>query len=318
MTKILITGALGQLGTELSEYLRKALSPEQVLTTDIREPALPQDGPFELLDVTDGNRLSELVRKYGITQIYHLAAILSAKGEQAPLRTWQINMDSWLNVLEVARTHEVKKVYFPSSIAVFGKDTPAQHTPQFTYLSPRTIYGISKQAGEQWGQYYFERYGLDVRSLRYPGLISYKNPPGGGTTDYAVEIFHAALQGESYTSFLEKDTFLPMMYMPDAVRGTIELMEAPAERISTHTGYNIGAMSFSPEELFSAIQQHLPDFSITYEPDFRQQIADTWPDSLDDGLARKDWGWKESFQLEEMTQDMLTNLKAYMPQLTKT
>lgn len=309
MTRILITGALGQLGTELTAYLREQLSPEQVLATDIRQPEQPEEGPFAILDVTDGERLAMLVRKHRITQIYHLAAILSAKGEEQPLRTWQVNMESWLNILEVARTHEIKKVYFPSSIAVFGKDTPARHTPQFTYLSPRTVYGISKQAGEQWGQYYYERYGLDVRSLRYPGLISYKNPPGGGTTDYAVDIFYAALREGSYTCFLEPDTYLPMMYMPDAVRGTVELMETPAERISTHTGYNMGAMSFSPKDLATAIRKELPDFSMDYKPDFRQKIAETWPDSLDDQLARQDWGWKEAFGLQSMTADMLTNLR---------
>ncbi|MEM6297260.1 MAG: NAD-dependent epimerase/dehydratase family protein [Bacteroidota bacterium] len=310
---ILITGALGQLGSELTEHLRQQFSPTQVLATDIREPNEDTDGPFEVLDVTDGKRMAELISKYKITHVLHLAAILSARGEQNPLQTWRINMDSWLNVLEVSRTSSVRKVYFPSSIAVFGADTPAQNTPQFTHLAPSTVYGMSKQAGEHWAQYYFKRYGLDVRSLRYPGLISYKSPPGGGTTDYAIDIFHAALKGETYSCFLKEDTYLPMMYMPDAVRATIELMEAPLDKISTHTGYNLGAMSFSPKEIFEEIKQHIPEFTVNYDPDFRQQIADTWPDSLDDSLARQDWGWKESFDLSKMTTDMLKNLKTRLP-----
>ncbi len=305
---ILITGALGQLGTELTDYLRAQLSPEQVLATDIRSPHLPTDGPFELLDVSDGNRLHALVKQYGVTQIYHLAAILSAKGEQQPLQTWEINMGSWLKVLEVSRSAGIGKVYFPSSIAVFGSQTPGQNTPQFTYLAPETVYGMSKQAGELWGQYYFNRYGLDVRSIRYPGLISYKNPPGGGTTDYAVEIFHAAIQGQPYTCFLDAHTYLPMMYMPDAVRATVELMEAPADSLSTHTGYNVSAMSFSPQELFEEIQRHFPDFSIRYAPDFRQKIAESWPDSFDDSLARQDWKWQPTYNLRWLTRDMIANL----------
>jgi nucleoside-diphosphate-sugar epimerase len=257
----------------------------------------------------DRKRLFELVDNEGITQIYHLAAILSASGEANPLRTWDINMDGLFNVLEVARERKINKVFFPSSIAVFGKDTPAINTPQHTILNPTTVYGMSKVAGEHWAQYYHLKYGLDIRLLRYPGIIGYQSDPGGGTTDYAVDIFHKAVLGENYTCFLKDDTALPMIYMEDAIRATVELMEAPAAKVKLRTGYNLSGMSFTPKEVTAAIQQHYPTFEVTYEPDFRQQIAESWPQSIDDSVARAGWGWQPSFDLEKMTEDMILNLK---------
>lgn len=305
---ILITGANGQLGSELTQALRERYGAGQVIATDIRESGESQTGPFEQLDVLDGNRLLELVHRYKVTQIYHLAAILSAKGEERPQFTWQVNMDGLFNVLNTARDENLKKVYYPSSIAVFGTKTPKEHTPQDSIFNPSTVYGISKLAGEHWCSYYYQRYGLDVRSLRYPGLIGSVAPPGGGTTDYAVDIYHHAAQGKDYSCFLKEDTALPMMYMPDAIRATIELMEAPEEQISMHGGYNLSGMSFTPAEVTAAIQKHHPDFEVQYEPDFRQAIADSWSDSIDDSLARADWGWKEEYDLDRMTEDMLQQL----------
>lgn len=309
--KILILGACGQIGVELTLALRKAYGNDNVIATDIREEhlLLHGTGPYVVLNAMDGNATHELVKKEGITQIYLLAALLSATGEKDPKRAWDINMQSLLQVLELGVQEKLTKIYWPSSIAVFGPTTPRDNTPQQTVVEPRTVYGISKYAGELWCQYYNQRWGLDVRSLRYPGLISWKSEPGGGTTDYAVEIYHEALKNGSYTSFLSENTYLPMMYMDDAIRGTIELMEAPAEKIKSRMAYNISAMSFSPKEIAAAIKYHIPDFKIDYAPDFRQQIADGWPKSIDDHAARADWGWQHEFDLNKMTNEMLKHLK---------
>lgn len=267
-------------------------------------------GPYVSLDVMNKEMLHVQVIRQNITQIYLLAAILSATGEKNPNLAWSLNMQSLLNVLDIAREEKLTKVYWPSSIAVFGPTSPKQNCPQQTIIEPTTVYGISKYAGEFWCNYYFQRYGVDVRSLRYPGLISYKSAPGGGTTDYAVEIFHEALEEKKYECFLQEDTYLPMMYMPDAIRATIELMEAPASKISVRTSYNLSGMSFSPTEIAAAIKKYMPEFEITYKPDYRQAIANSWPQSIDDAVARKDWGWKEEYNLEAMVKDMLFNLKA--------
>ncbi len=308
--KILIIGAGGQIGVELTAALRTLYGNENVIASDVREahPLLAGQGPYELCDVMDRSRIDSLVSTYQITQIYLLAAILSATGEKNPPLAWQINMQSLLNVLEIAKDRKLHKVYWPSSIAVFGPTSPKLNTPQHTVIEPTTVYGISKYAGEQWCAYYHKHYGVDVRSLRYPGLISYKSAPGGGTTDYAVEIYHEALKNNHYTCFLNEQSYLPMMYMPDAIRATIELMEAPAEKIKTRTSYNISAMSFSPKEISASIQRKLPNFSISYAPDFRQQIADGWPQSIDDNEARSHWGWRATYDLDAMTDDMLHHL----------
>jgi len=303
----LITGANGQIGTVLTQELRQQLGEQNVIATDIRLPE-HADPLFEILDVRDAQRLHELVKKYDVTQIYHLAAILSAKGEANPQETWQVNMQGLFDVLDIAKEDNAQ-VFFPSSIAVFGSRTPATNTAQDDVLFPETVYGISKAAGEYWCQYYWKRYGVDVRSVRFPGILSYQSMPGGGTTDYAVDIFHYAARGETYPCFLQKDTRLPMLYMADAVRGIIELMGAPAEKISVRTSYNLAGVSFTPEELVQAIQQHRTDFNITYEPDFRQKIADAWPNSIDDAEARKDWGWKPQYDLKAMTAEMLTEIQ---------
>lgn len=309
--KVLIVGAGGQIGVELTLALRKLYGNDNVVASDIREEhaLLKGTGPFVILNAMDAQAMHELVKKEGITQIYLLAALLSATGEKDPKKAWDINMNSLLQVLELGVQEKLTKIYWPSSIAVFGPTTPRQETPQKTIVEPRTVYGISKYAGELWCQYYNQRWGLDVRSLRYPGLISWKSEPGGGTTDYAVEIYHEALKHGKYTSFLSENTYLPMMYMDDAIRGTIELMEAPAEQIKSRMSYNLSAMSFSPKEIAAAIQKHIPAFKIDYAPDFRQQIADGWPQSIDDSAARQDWGWKHQFDLEKMTADMLKHLK---------
>lgn len=304
----LIIGAVGQIGSVLTKTLRQLHGHQRVIATDIRH-GQPGDPCFEQLDVLDGNRIVEIIRKHRITQIYHLAAILSAKGEADPLRTWEINMKGLFNVLEAARENGLKKVFFPSSIAVFGLDAPKEQTPQNAVLKPTTVYGISKVAGELWCQYYWSRYQLDVRSLRYPGVVGHQSEPGGGTTDYAVDIFHKALAGKTYRCFLRPDTKLPMIYMDDAIRATLELMDAPAQAIRVRTSYNVAGLSFTPEELASAIKRHLPDFTIEYEPDFRQHIADSWPQSIDDSQARSDWGWQPRFGLDDMVVDMLSNLK---------
>jgi len=309
--KILVIGASGQIGVELTLALRKMYGNANVVASDLREEndLLKGTGPYVSLDVMNKEMLHVQVIRQGITQIYLLAAILSATGEKNPNLAWSLNMQSLLNVLDIAREENLHKVYWPSSIAVFGPTSPKQNCPQATVIEPVTVYGISKFAGEFWCNYYNRRYGVDVRSLRYPGLISYKSAPGGGTTDYAVEIFHEALEEKKYECFLREDTYLPMMYMPDAIRATIELMEADASKISTRTSYNISGMSFSPKEIAAEIKNHIPDFSISYKPDYRQAIADSWPQSIDDSVARNDWGWKEEFALERMIGDMLENLK---------
>jgi nucleoside-diphosphate-sugar epimerase len=310
MEKVLVIGANGQLGSELTDALRQKWGSENVLATDIRPPRQLEAGDrFEILDAMDKAALYRLVEQEGTTQIYHLAAVLSATGEKNPHFAWKLNMDSLFNVLEAARELKVSKVYWPSSIAVFGPDTPKKDVPQYTVCNPTTIYGISKLAGEQWCEYYWKKWGVDVRSLRYPGLIGYKALPGGGTTDYAVDIYHKALEGEAYTCFLEKGTYLPMMYMPDAIQATLQLMDAPADALRIRSSYNLGALSFDPEEIAASIRQHLPDFKIQYQPDFRQQIADSWPDSIDDSYAQQDWGWTPAYDLARMTRDMLENLR---------
>ncbi len=309
--RILVIGASGQIGVELTIALRKIYGNANVIASDLREEnaLLHGTGPYVSLDVMNKEMLHVQVIRQGITQIYLLAAILSATGEKNPNLAWSLNMQSLLNVLDIAKEEHLHKVYWPSSIAVFGPTSPKQNCPQQTVIEPITVYGISKFAGEFWCNYYNHRYGLDVRSIRYPGLISYKSAPGGGTTDYAVEIFHEALEEKKYECFLEEDTYLPMMYMSDAIKATIELMEAPAEKIKIRTSYNISAMSFSPKEIAAEIKKHIPEFSISYKPDYRQQIANSWPQSIDDSVARNDWGWKEEFDLAKMTKDMLENLK---------
>lgn len=309
--KILVIGASGQIGVELTMALRKIYGNANVVASDLREqnPLLVGTGPYVSLDVMNKEMLHVQVIRQGVTQVYMLAAILSATGEKNPNLAWNLNMQGLLNVLEIAKEEKLQKLYWPSSIAVFGPTSPKKNCPQQTIIEPTTVYGISKYAGEFWCNYFHRRYKVDVRSLRYPGLISYKSPPGGGTTDYAVEIFHEALAEKKYDCFLKEDTYLPMMYMPDAIRATIELMEAPADKISIRTSYNLSAMSFSPKEIAAAIRKHIPEFAITYSPDYRQSIAESWPQSIDDSVARKDWGWKEDFGLEAMTKDMLENLK---------
>jgi nucleoside-diphosphate-sugar epimerase len=308
--KILVIGASGQIGVELTMALRKIYGNANVIASDLREqnPLLEGTGPYVSLDVMNKEMLHVQVIRQGITQIYLLAAILSATGEKNPNLAWSLNMQSLLNVLDIAKEENLHKVYWPSSIAVFGPTSPKQNCPQQTIIEPSTVYGISKYAGEFWCNYYFNRYGVDVRSLRYPGLISYKSLPGGGTTDYAVEIFHAAKDKEQYECFLQEDTFLPMMYMPDAIRATIELMEAPKEKINIRTSYNLSGMSFSPKEIADEIKNSIPDFDIIYKPDSRQAIANSWPQSINDSVATNDWGWEAEYNLEEMTKDMLENV----------
>lgn len=309
--KILVIGASGQIGVELTLALRKIYGNANVVASDLREEneLLRGSGPYVSLDVMNKEMLHVQVIRQNITQIYLLAAILSATGEKNPNLAWNLNMQGLLNVLDIAREEKLKKVYWPSSIAVFGPTSPRQNCPQQTVIEPITVYGISKYAGEFWCNYYNRRYGVDVRSLRYPGLISYKSAPGGGTTDYAIEIFHEAKESKSYECFLEEDTYLPMMYMPDAIKATIELMEAPEEKISVRTSYNVAGVSFSPKEIAGCIKQHMPDFSITYKPDYRQAIANSWPQSIDDSVARNDWGWNHEYDLAALTADMLKNLE---------
>lgn len=303
---ILVTGALGQIGANLVEKL----SLEQdvnVLATDLRLPNFQNVEHNEQLDILDKNKLSELVQKHSVTEIYHLAALLSAVGEKNPKQAWDVNMDGLLNVLDVAKDFQCK-VFWPSSIAVFGKTTPLQNTPQKTIMEPTTVYGISKSSGELWCNYYFTHFGVDVRSVRLPGLISWKGTPGGGTTDYAVDIYHKAVANDSYECFLSEDTYLPMLYMDDAIHGMIQIMNVPKEQIAIRTSYNLAGMTFSPKEILAEIKQHKPNFTMTYKSDFRQQIADSWPDSIDDTNARKDWNWHPKFDLKTMTDDMLTHL----------
>jgi nucleoside-diphosphate-sugar epimerase len=308
--KILVIGASGQIGVELTLALRKIYGNSNVIASDLREqnPLLQGTGPYVSLDVMNKEMLHVQVIRQNITQIYLLAAILSATGEKNPNLAWHLNMQGLLNVLDIAREEKLHKVYWPSSIAVFGPTSPKQHCPQQTIIEPTTVYGISKYAGEFWCNYYNMKFGLDVRSLRYPGLISYKSAPGGGTTDYAVEIYYEALEEKKYTSFLKEDTYLPMMYMPDAIQATLQLMEAPKENVKIRTSYNISSMSFSPKEIAAEIKKHIPEFAIDFKPDYRQSIADSWPQSIDDNAARNDWGWKHQYELPQMTKEMLENV----------
>lgn len=314
MERILIIGAAGQLGSELTYALSQQYGDEQVIATDINPKALEKFDYCKtaVLDIMNQDQVRQLVKTENVKQIYHLAAVLSATGEKNPLFAWQLNMDSLLFVLELAREFKMDKVYWPSSIAVFGPNTPKINTPQYCVKEPNTVYGISKQAGERWCEYYFQKFGVDVRSLRYPGLIGYKSLPGGGTTDYAVDIYHKAIAGEHFVSFLREDSALPMMYMPDAIKATLDLMHAPKEQVKIRSSYNLAAISFTPQEIFESIKIHHPDFTISYEPDFRQAIADSWPASIDDSRARADWGWKHEYDLKKMTEDILANLPAYM------
>lgn len=311
--KILVIGAGGQLGSELTQALWERHGKESVIATDIKTPGgILAKGNFEILDVLKPKQLFDFVSKNRINQIYHLAAVLSATGEKNPKFAWQLNMEGLIHVLDAAVEFSIEKVYWPSSIAVFGPKTPKENTPQHTIMDPTTIYGISKLAGERWCDWYFRNRGLDVRSLRYPGLIGYKSRPGGGTTDYAVDIFFRALEGRNYTCFLKPDTYLPMMYMDDAIKATIDLMEAPASKVKVRSGYNISAMSFCPAEIAAEIQKQIPGFSVSYQPDFRQAIADSWPKSIDDSAARNDWGWQPDFDLKKMTAEILSRLPALL------
>jgi nucleoside-diphosphate-sugar epimerase len=307
---ILVIGACGQIGAELVPALRQAYGDFHVLATDLRKPAaeFESDGPYEQLDVLDRRAISSLITRYDITQVYLLAATLSATGEKQPRKAWDLNMESLLNILELAKDQRLAKIFWPSSIAVFGPGAPRKNCSQQTLPDPTTVYGISKVAGEHWCQYYSRKYNVDTRGLRYPGLISHKTAPGGGTTDYAVDIFHQALSTQHYTCFLEPDARLPMMYMPDAIRATLELMDAPMASLSVRTAYNLAAMSFTPAELAAAITQYIPEFRIDYAPDYRQSIADSWPGSIDDTPARRDWGWDHQFELRATVRDMLLHL----------
>ncbi len=307
-TIILVIGANGQLGSVLTESLKQKFGSSNVIASDLRSRE-GYEGSFEIIDATDINRIEEVVVQYKVTQIYHLAAILSAKGEETPLRTWDINMKTLFNVLEVSRQHNIDRVFFPSSIAVFGEGAPLENTPNDAYLDPATVYGISKAAGENWAQYYFLRYGLDVRSIRYPGVIGYQSLPGGGTTDYAVDIYHKAVLEEEFSCFLKEDATLPMIFMEDAIRATLELMDVPKEDINMRTSYNIAGIRFSPAEVVAEIRKLYPNFKIKYNPDFRQEIAARWPKSIDDSAAIKDWGWKPEFDLKSITITMIQKLK---------
>ncbi len=307
MEKILVIGSAGQIGSELTLALRKNYGEENVFATDIKQA--PKDvvegGPFQILDVMNEKNLIHFVIRNKITQVYHLAAVLSGNAEKLPLQAWDINMRSVLNVLDLGREIGLKKIFWPSSIAVFGPTTPRVNTPQLTVMEPSTVYGISKQAGERWCEYYFNKYGLDVRSIRYPGLISYKTEAGGGTTDYAVEIFFDAVKDKKYECFLKDDASLPMMFMPDAIESTIKLMEADADKLTIRSSYNLGGISFNPAEIAAEVKKHIPEFEITYKPDFRQKIAESWPASIDDSVARKDWDCKYEYDLAKMTKVML-------------
>jgi nucleoside-diphosphate-sugar epimerase len=309
-TKTLIIGSSGQIGTDLALELRKQRGNDNVICSDLKTSSNQElaDGPFEVIDVMDKNRIEEIIKKYNVKEVYLLAALLSATAEKNPKLGWELNMEGLFNLLNIAKDGLIDKLFWPSSIAVFGPTTPRYNTPQQTVMEPTTVYGISKQAGERWCEYYFNKFGVDVRSIRYPGLISYKSAPGGGTTDYAVEIFHEAKKHKTYTCFLSENSGLPMMYMPDAIKATIQLMEAPKENIKTRSSYNLSGMSFTPKEIAEAIKQHIPEFTIDYKPDFRQAIADSWPASIDDSVAQKEWGWKADYDLNAMVEDMLKNV----------
>ena len=309
---ILVIGSSGQIGTELVSTLRRTYGNSNVIASDIRPSdtvKIMHSGPFEVLDIMDKNLLFDIVKKYQVTQVYLLAALLSATAEQNIELGWSLNMRSLSHVLDLAKEKHIEKIFWPSSIAVFGPTTPSILTPQRTIMEPNTVYGISKLAGERWCEYYNQKFGVDVRSVRYPGLIGWKSQPGGGTTDYAVHIFHEALKNKSYTSFLSEDTTLPMMYMNDAIRATLEIMEAPNEQIKIRSSYNIAGLSFSPKELALEIKKHIPSFKIDYKSDYRQAIADSWPQNIDDSVAFKDWNWKSSVNLQDMTSDMLKNIE---------
>ena len=310
-TKILIIGACGQIGTELTQKLRSIYGVDNVIASDIRKLNVDvvNNGPFEVVNALDFNQIEHLVEVHQIDEVYLMAALLSATAEKNPAFAWDLNMNSLFHVLNLAKAGKIKKIFWPSSIAVFGSSTPKENTAQYTIMEPSTVYGISKQAGERWCEYYHKVFGVDVRSVRYPGLISWSSPPGGGTTDYAVDIFHKALSEGTYDCFLESETKMPMMYMDDAIRATINIMQADADQVKIRSSYNLAAMSFTPAELAVAIQNHQPGFSITYNPDFRQKIADSWPASIDDKEARSDWGWKHRFDLATMTEEMLAHLK---------
>lgn len=310
--KILVLGASGQIGGELTEKLRAIYGSSNVIASDIRNgnAYLMSSGPFEIIDATDKEAILAVVKKYEVTQIYLLAAMLSATGEKFPKKAWDINMTSLLAVLDIAKEKHISQVYWPSSIAVFGPTSPKINTPQQTIMDPSTVYGISKISGEFWCNYYYEKYNVDVRSLRYPGIISWKTKPGGGTTDYAVDIFFKAIEQGSFECFLSEDTRLPMMYMEDAVNATVQIMQAKPEDITVRTSYNLSAMDITPKELASEIQQAIPNFTISYQPDFRQKIADSWPQIIDDTKAREDWNWSHKYTISSMTKDMLKNLQA--------
>jgi nucleoside-diphosphate-sugar epimerase len=312
---ILIIGANGQIGTELTHALVERHGRTAVVTSDLAPEGRVIGVHHEALDATEASALTGIVERHQVTQIYLLAAALSARGEQHPKWAWDLNMKGLLNVLELARTHKLERVFWPSSIAAFGPSTPRDNTPQKAVMDPTTVYGISKLAGEGWCAWYHRTHGVDVRSLRYPGLISWKTAPGGGTTDYAVEIFHAALRERGYTSFLAQDTALPMMYMPDAIRATLELMEAPADTVRERQSYNLAGISFTPADIAQAIRRQVPGFAIDYAPDFRQAIADSWPRSIDDSAAQRDWHWRAQYDLDAMVTDMLVNLRCVLGQV---
>lgn len=309
--KVLIIGACGQIGTELTKQLRSKYGVSNVIASDIRkmDNEVVNDGIFEVVNALDYNQIEHLIEKYQVDDVYLMAALLSATAEKNPAFAWDLNMNSLFHVLNLAKAKKFKRLFWPSSIAVFGPSTPKDNTPQYTIMEPSTVYGISKQSGERWCEYYHKLYQVDVRSVRYPGLISYTSPPGGGTTDYAVEIFHEALANKSYECFLKADTALPMMYMSDAIRATIQIMEAEPETIKIRSSYNLAAVSFTPQEIANAITKHISDFKMSYKPDFRQAIADSWPASIDDTYARKDWGWQHEYDLEQITQAMLDGLR---------
>jgi nucleoside-diphosphate-sugar epimerase len=312
-TKVLIIGACGQIGTELTKKLREIYGIENVVASDIRKLNIDvvNNGIFEVVNALDYNQIDHLVEQYEITDVYLMAALLSATAEKNPAFAWDLNMNSLFHVLNIAKAGKIKKVFWPSSIAVFGPTTPRQNTPQYTIMEPSTVYGISKQSGERWCEYYSKQYGVDVRSIRYPGLISWVSEPGGGTTDYAVEIYHQAILRGKYTSFLSQNTALPMMYMDDAIKATVQIMQAPEEQIKIRSSYNLSAMSFTPEQIAVEVKKHYPDFEMGYEPDFRQKIADSWPASIDDSCAREDWHWQNDFNIENMTTEMFKNLKEH-------
>ena len=310
-TKILIIGACGQIGTELTNQLRTIYGKDNVIASDIRKlnNDIVNEGIFEVVNALDYNQIEHLLEKYQITDVYLMAALLSATAEKNPAFAWDLNMNSLFHVLNLAKAGKIKKIFWPSSIAVFGPTTPRENTPQYTVMEPSTVYGISKQTGERWCEYYHKQYGVDVRSIRYPGLISWSTPPGGGTTDYAVDIYHKAITDGKFTSFLSENTGLPMMYMDDAIKATVSIMQADADKVKIRSSYNLSAMSFTPKEIAEEIKKHFPDFTIDYAPDFRQKIADSWPASIDDSAARQDWGWKNDFNMDNMTVEMITKLK---------